>query len=123
MRFVRLVAVLCLLTVWLTAKEHCALEALGVLPDSCAMECAEACASSDGCELVENAFYKQAIDHVCVAAPTLLRCLFVAPIPEETEARPVVRLPERTRCSLARLRTWQFIERAAPSARAPAFNA
>lgn len=123
MRWWRIVTVFLFLTVWLTAREHCNLETLGVLPASCASECAKACESDDACELVENACYKQAVDHVHVTAPTLLLCLFVAPVPEVPAAPPELRQPRRVSTSLARERTWQFVERAAPPARAPAVSA
>lgn len=122
MRFFRLVAVLLLLTVWLTAKEHCTLETLGVLPDSCATKCADACESDDACGLVESSSYKQAVDHVHVAPPTLLLCLFAAPISEKREGEAEFQEPAPMAASLGRMRTWQFVERAAPPARAPALN-
>ena len=121
MRLLRLVAVLLFVTAWLTAREHCNLEAAGVLPAACAEDCGQAAWENDGCDTVENASCKHSLDDVHVPQPVLLLCLFAAPPPEPAvEAAAFAR--ERFSEPEALVRTWHFLERAALPSRAPAMS-
>jgi hypothetical protein len=115
--------VLLLLTLWVAAKEHCNLEAAGLLPELCAEDCGRDSGKDDGCGLVENAYYKHVVSDVKTAAPQLLLPGFAAlVIVPEPEASPRL-VPARHSEPQALLRTWQFVERAAPPSRAPAMMA
>jgi hypothetical protein len=120
MRFFRHVTVFLLLTLWLAAKEHCNLEAAGWLPELCVADCGKGTDQDDGCETFESAQYKSTVDHIKAPAPALLLCLtaLVCP-PQEMETSPAL-APERYAEPQMLVRTWQFVERAAPPSRAPA---
>lgn len=123
MRFGRIIATLLFLTVWMTAREHCNLEAVGLLADACSEDCGQAAWENDGCDTVEKASCKQSLDHVHVTQPVLLLCLFAAPPPAEPADEAGAAARERFSEPQVRVRTWQFLERAAPPSRAPAMNA
>lgn len=109
---------------WLLATQHCALEAAGLWLDSGhATDCcatAQGC-GSDGCRVVEDGGYKPSTEMLKVSAPDLLDCacllcLGAAPIEvPESDLLPAG-LVERPREWVP---TWQFVQRAALSPRAP----
>ena len=120
MRLLRHLTVVLLLIFWVAAKEHCNLEAAGLLPDTCVTDCGEMAGEDDGCVVVERAQFKSATDHPKVPPPQI-RLVRIAAIvlASQPETKPTV-LIERAAEPEARRRTWQFIERAAPPTRAPA---
>lgn len=111
-------AVFLLLTAWSVAKEHCNLEALGWLPEQCESDCGQACGQDDGCETVENGYYKQSASQVHVASPELLLCVFHVAPPAPLRGVAPLEL-QRFSEPQTLVRTWQFFERAAPPCRAP----
>ncbi|MBI4624067.1 MAG: hypothetical protein HY736_12735 [Verrucomicrobia bacterium] len=116
---------LLLLTLWLPATLHCALEA-GNPFDSAAACCTGEDAAVgdnhcaiDNCAVLESNLVRPVGDDLVVPAPVLLTCLCgLIEIAPETIIVPTVS-PERTHCPPELARTWQFVERAAPSPRAP----
>jgi hypothetical protein len=121
MRLVRYACVFLLLTLWSVAKEHCALEAAGWLPEGCAWDCGESSGQDDACDLVEHGPYRPSLDVLTVAVPALSTELVVVPKPRDS-APPRLAEPARQARSLVRIRTWHFVERAAPPCRAPSLN-
>ena len=116
---------LLLLTLWLPATLHCALE-MGSPFDSASACCTgenaavgdDHCAI-DNCAVLESNLVRPVGDDLVVPAPVLLTCLccLIESTPE-TIIVPTVS-PERTHCPPELARTWQFVERAALSPRAP----
>jgi len=124
-RFFPLLALL-LLGLWFTASQHCALEAVGLLPDSCHDETQSAAGQTcadDSCAALESARYHAAVAQIAVPAPTVHEGLGLigaalawrcaaderAPAPATTEtAHPRDWVP-----------IWHFVRRAAPPSRAP----
>lgn len=122
----KLVAVF-LLAFWLLATQHCGLEAAGLLEPHTASDqtCCpggEAHCSHDGCEMVEDGNYRGDSGTAVISAPQFADCLCficwnlsVPPLevrednsPTESFERPLNWVP-----------TWQFVQRAALSPRAP----
>jgi hypothetical protein len=109
---------LLLVALWLPATAHCDLEASGLIAGSCHEEgdCAEACAA-DACAAVEGASLNTAA-LLRILAPAecsgLEAPLAVPALVADPGAHP------RLDPALAALdRTWSFVRRAAPPARAP----
>jgi hypothetical protein len=124
MRLLRPIAVLLLLTVWFAAKEHCTLEAAGLIAAECAKDCGRTEGHNDACDLIEGAGYRAAGHIVAVAAPQLL----VAPVlfltVPETDAVPADKQRSESFSEAETLpKTWRFAERAAPPSRAPSLLA
>jgi hypothetical protein len=126
-RVVRFAAWL-LLAVWLPATLHCRMEmaGLGEAPhDSC---CTGVTADSgsdcvgDSCANIENSLIKDSAPELHLAAPITLCPLCCAALVRAVRIEPVLS-PERHAPPLALKVAWQFIERAAPPARAPSLNA
>lgn len=128
MRRFRTFFALFLAALWLPATQHCDLEAAGMLSAHCDQPAgmqgtgADDHCAGDGCDVVESGGYKVSSNTAKVSAPTLavLACLFTGDSlshPAETSAgtllgsdhgHPVEWVP-----------TWQFVQRAALSPRAP----
>lgn len=124
-----LLTVLFSLTLWLGATQHCNLEAAGILTphaesgpeNGCCAGTDDGCAA-DGCESVENGAFRNGSDGATLDVPVFsccdfLVCLNLDPRPAEVAAssawltdfeRPLDWVP-----------TWQFVQRAALSPRAP----
>jgi hypothetical protein len=125
--FRRLFAFL-LLALWLTATQHCGLEAAGVWdtqPDNQASPtCCPAgqqCAH-DGCEIVEHGSINSSSASVKVPAPVMQDCttlLCVRLIAPTLITVPSVELTQGIDRPLGWVLTWHFERRAAPSPRAP----
>ncbi|MBL9188411.1 MAG: hypothetical protein JNK23_13075 [Opitutaceae bacterium] len=111
-----------LAAMWLPATEHCVWEAAGVLAEACPDGCVMDSTGKDGCDTVENGAYKPVGDTLKTPAPSLFVCAcclclhqirldaareHVAP-PDALFERPLDWVP-----------TWQFVQRAALSPRAP----
>jgi hypothetical protein len=120
----------CLLAFWLVATQHCGLESAGLFAahDNQA-EANGCCASSegcanDGCEMVEKGAYRSDSAGLAIASPQLSACLWsvnwniAVPVRELRAEVSFRRQFERPRDWLP---TWQFVQRAAPSPRAPSF--
>ena len=124
-RFFPLFALL-MLGLWFTASQHCALEAVGLLPDSCHDETqtvAGPTCADDGCAALESARYHAAVADVIAPAPVwhegllslglaVVRCGLAdeaarSLAPAEFE-RPQHWVPG-----------WHFARRTAPPSRAP----
>ncbi len=113
---------LLLLATWLPATEHCALEAAGVLSNTCSDGCSDKPGQADGCDTVENGAYKLSGDTLKVPAPDLFACvchLCLHQIQSDATCELVPAfgaLHERPRDWVP---SWQFVRRAAPPSRAP----
>lgn len=113
---------LLLLATWLPATEHCALEAAGLLAETCPDGCAATPGGKDGCDTVENGGYKLSGDTLKVPAPDLFICACnFCWIQIQLDATrelvpPSGALYERPHDWVA---SWQFVRRAAPPSRAP----
>lgn len=129
MRFLRRIAAFLLLAVWLTATQHCALEAAGLwgssheaTADACCSGSEDHCAH-DGCDLVEGGSFHAANPWVKVPVPDLqagawLLCL--QSLATDATAEPVAEFVAGVERPLGWLPTRHFARRAAPSPRAPA---
>ncbi|MDO8544824.1 MAG: hypothetical protein Q7S40_30640 [Opitutaceae bacterium] len=114
---------------WLLATQHCGLEAAGVWhgDEHVATCCATASGCvNDGCSVVEGGNYNPAVNPLKVSAPDLLSCicLFCA------SSVPVDALDDAGWIATVFLErppdwvpTWQFVQRAALSPRAPSLVA
>jgi hypothetical protein len=118
----------CLLAFWLLATQHCGLESAGLFaahhdgtePSGCCTS-SNGCAT-DGCATVENGAYRLDNGAPAIAAPALSSCLWVASSNLELilrELRVDVSFRGHFDRSLDWLPTWQFVQRAALSPRAP----
>lgn len=111
-----------LLALWLPATEHCALEAAGLLAETCADGCATESAVHDGCATVESGTYKPATQFLKVAAPELFACACTLYL-QQIEAAVAREQATPLKTDFARpqdwVATWRFVQRAAPPARAP----
>ena len=116
----RLVAVL-LLSLWLPATLHCALETAGlhlsfVCHDHETQAASENHCADDSCHAIEEASFTVFSLTKLVGTATLS---IVALLPEPLELPPDGVRPERTDVPRELQRSWQFSTRAAPPARAP----
>ncbi|MCX6952180.1 MAG: hypothetical protein NTV51_08440 [Verrucomicrobia bacterium] len=113
---------LLLLAIWLPTTEHCALEAAGLLGETLPDGCAAAPGGNDSCDTVENGAYKPAGTALEIPAPQLFACVYGLWLQQiqRDAARELVPPPgalhERPHDWVS---TWQFVQRAAPSPRAP----
>lgn len=117
---------LLLVGLWFTASQHCALEAVGVLPDSChdeAQTVAGQTCLDDSCAALESAGYHASPDAVVVPAPVWHEGLYLIEV-----AVALSGAEDDSSSSLAPLETvhprdwvpvWHFVRRAAPPSRAP----
>ncbi len=118
---------LCLLALWLPATLHCDLEAAGVTHLlGCHDHRADAPAFGHGhhCHSIDGLSYR--LDGAALKAPApLADFLFVLAHPDFQAALepPRVRIVAVDTSPPELPRTWQFVVRAAPPARAPAFAA
>lgn len=124
------IAALLLVAIWLPATVHCRLEGLGFdtlfgcsdHSDSAEHSSSAEC-DDDGCQVLEDGQFSMAKSRVDFALPAVLAaachpCLFhvgpPAPAPAIFATGQDAALPLQ--------RTWQFVRRAAPLARAPDLN-
>jgi hypothetical protein len=124
-RVVRLVLWL-LVAVWLPATMHCQIEAGldGSHEDICCAEETTAATDcvGDACANIEASLIKDSAPELYLAAPDSACPLCCAAL--VSAARPEsVLSPKRHAPPLELKVAWQFIERAAPPARAPSLNA
>lgn len=122
---------MCFVAFWLAATQHCGLEAAGLAPDHPAESSAACCADTeschnDACDLVESGLYKLESQPAAVAPPQLapdfqlLWLTLSAARFDEVEPPPEC---DRTGRVLAWIPTRHFMQRAAPSPRAPSLFA
>lgn len=110
---------------WLPATEHCALEAAGLLTETCPDGCAATPGEKDGCDTVENGAYKLSGDTLKIPAPDLFVCvcyLYLHQIQLDAMRElvpPPGALYERPHDWVS---SWQFVRRAAPPSRAPSLS-
>lgn len=123
-RLFRIALVPCFVAVWLLATQHCGLEAAGMWGSNVhAANCCpngEGC-TSDGCNVVEQGAYKPASDTLKVSTPDLFACvclLCASTSLDLSEGLEALLPPSRERPS-DWAHTWQFVQRAALSPRAP----
>ena len=111
---------------WLLATQHCGLEAMGFALDS--NHNAAHCASGediDACKTVEKVGFKLMGNGVSVPAPDLLVCLLLICAPSipvagcDGGSGMPADFIERPRGGVS---TWQFVQRAALSPRAPTLS-
>jgi hypothetical protein len=120
----------CLLAFWLLATQHCGLESAGLFAaHDIQTEANGCCASSDGCandgcETVEEGAYRSDNTAPAIASPQLSPCLWSVnwsiKVPVR-ELRADVLFRRQLERPLDWLPTWQFVQRAALSPRAPSF--
>jgi hypothetical protein len=117
-----------LVALWLPATMHCQLEAAGMgeaQHDSC---CTGETADSgtdclgDACGNIENSLIKDSAPELYLASPITVCPLCSAALVRAACAEPVLS-PKRHAPPSELTVAWQFIERAAPPARAPSLNA
>jgi hypothetical protein len=126
MRRVLRILSLLVLAIWLPATEHCALEAAGVLPNSCSDGCASSqLGGDDGCAAVENAAYKPSSDALKVPTPDLFACECFFCL-QSISADVAHEIAPTSGASFERpqdwVSTWHFVRRAAPAPRAPSLS-
>lgn len=125
-RAVRL-ALWLLVALWLPATMHCQLEAAGLgeaQHDSCCTgETADGGTDclGDACANIENSLIKDSAPELHLAAPVTVCPLCCAALRSTVRAEPVLS-PKRHAPPLTLQAAWQFIERAAPPARAPSLS-
>ena len=113
---------LLLLATWLPATEHCALEAAGLLAETCPDGCATTSGEKDGCDTVENGAYKLSGNTLKIPAPDLFvgACHFCF---QQIQLDAMGELVPPSGALFERptdwVSTWQFVRRAAPPSRAP----
>ena len=119
---------LCLLAFWLVATQHCGLELAGLFAaHHDEFDAAGCCSSSDGCATdgcatVEEGAYRLGNAAPAIASPLLNACLWsvVWNLNEpQRDLRADVAFRSPFEQPLDWLATWQFVQRAAPSPRAP----
>lgn len=123
----RRISVLMLLAVWLTATQHCAMEAAGIWGGAHGETNHASCASggpctNDGCHVVERGSITASQSSVKVPVPDLqaLTCqLFVQLVVPSTIAERPAEYSEGMERTIGWVPTWHFERRAAPSPRAP----
>ena len=123
----RQLVALAVLTLWLPATLHCALESAGFDGVfACADEHETGAhthdeAPRDACDVIEGAAFKPAANTAALPRPALCACLlcFVTPPPAIDLTPPVTGVSEFVAAPPEVARTWRFITRAAPPTRAP----
>jgi hypothetical protein len=111
---------------WLPATEHCALETMGLVGQTCSDNRApgQPC-SEDDCGTVENGAYKPSVDTLKAPTPDLrvAVCFLCSHLIQSDATRTPAILPgdsfNRPRDWFS---TWHFVRRAAPSPRAPSLS-
>ncbi len=108
---------------WVPLTQHCELEAMGLIAEQCASTdhaVGHSC-GGDSCSEVEKGAYKPASADLKVTSPLLLACACAVCAAMAAVIPPVEELPSPTAVEPpGELRpTWQFVQRAAPLARAP----
>ena len=119
----------CMALSWVPATAHCRLEALGMDFAACSASChgetssdhEDETASKDGCDLIENGFYKASVDAVKVPPPAAalclgLLCLHVQKPEPDTGSLIAPVAAERPQEWVTQ---WTFVRRAAAPAHAP----
>jgi hypothetical protein len=116
----------CVTALWLLATQHCGLEAAGFF-SAHDEESSECCVGSggcenDGCATVEEGAYRPDSSSLAISAPSHSGCLAVtiwhlAAPPRELPADMALR--HGSERPLDWVATWQFVQRAARSPRAP----
>ncbi len=128
MRRFRTFVALFLAALWLPATQHCDLEAAGMLSVHCDQPagmqgtCADDHCAGDGCDVVESGGYKVSSKTTKVSPPTLavFACLFsLTPLSRPTESSTGLSAGADPGRPLEWVPTWQFVQRAALSPRAP----
>jgi hypothetical protein len=117
------------LALWLGATQHCNLEAAGILASHTDAPSGSGCCTgsdlgcaADGCESVENGAYRMGSDSVAVDAPAFVCCHCLICFSPDFSPPEIVNISgagtdlERP---LDWVPTWQFVQRAALSPRAP----
>jgi len=109
------------LGLWFAATNHCRLESVpGLEFLHCAgdTDSSKSC-NGDGCETVENGFYKTESSRLIVPVPTMVAALSMIP----AFALPATPAPQNQFASAPPEipRTWQFVTRTASPPRAPSF--
>lgn len=121
MRIVFKLVAFLLLTLWLPATEHCALEDAGLTHgDHHSASCKDVC-QDDACHSIEGVSYAKASSDLLVQPPSVsFACCLLdalsAPLAVEREPVSLATDPPELQ---ALHRTWQFVRRAALPARAP----
>ena len=113
---------LLLLSAWVPATQHCVLDAAGVITKSCSDNpgVGESHAK-DACATVESSAYKASADTLKVSAPDLVAIVSTLCLQLEPAASPPPPAGSLDR-PLEWVSTWQFVQRAAPSPRAPSLT-
>lgn len=120
------IAAVFMLTLWMPATGHCALEAAGLFAKTCFDNCTtgQNCAK-DGCGAVEDGAYRASADTVKVPAPSLLACVCYSSsrlLNLDAVRAPVILPSESFDRSRDWVSTWHFVRRAAPAPRAPSLS-
>lgn len=125
----RRIAAFLLLTVWLTATQHCALEAAGFWDALGSSEHCACCTNSgddcsdDGCDLIEGTSITAANCTLKIPQAELacdLAILFVRELTAPAELAPSADVSDPLDRPLNWVASWDFSRRTAPPSRAPA---
>ncbi len=124
----RHIIAIALLAVWLTATQHCGLEAAGLIaaevPHGEAAKCCETTGdpcTHDGCDVVEAGLAKSSNTTVTVPTPSFAVCtcfLCLQLLPPVLAVEPSLSISE-SESPEHWIPVWQFVRRAAPLSRAP----
>jgi hypothetical protein len=126
--FFRRISAFLLLALWLTATQHCGLEAAGVWDTQPDGQTSPVCCSAglqclhDGCELVEHGSISSSSALVKVPTPAMQVCTYllcVRLIAPTLLTEPSFEFTQGINRPLGWVLTWHFERRAAPSPRAP----
>ena len=128
-RLSRMILALTLALLWLPATVHCGLEAAGLLEhvETCChdehpseTDSAPAHCGTGNCGVVESGDYQPAHNLLKVSAPVAVLCFsnLIELVPVAV-IDPVIEASEEAESPPEIRRTWHFVERAAPSPRAP----
>lgn len=127
-RLRQLVALL-LMSLWLPATLHCALEAAGfeivfVCHDHETGAASDGQCTDDACHALEGFAFKPAANTAVLTLPSLCACLlcFVTPPPAISLTPPPSGISDRIAAPPEVARTWHFVARAAPQPGAPSLS-
>jgi hypothetical protein len=126
MRLLCRIFALCLALAWVPVTGHCRIEALGVDFAACSDDCHEpspaGAAHDDGCALIESGLYKTGSGTITVRAPAIASLCAFCDCSRISALGPVLdpgTVSLRATHPRDWVPAWHFVQRAAPSPRAP----
>ena len=110
------------MAVWLPATVHCALEAAGVLAQTCSEGCAANSDAKVGCDTLEEGQYRLADTTLKAPAPDLFACVYqicLWQIQSDMTRELVLQSAPPQERPQDWITTWNFVRRTALPVRAP----